>query len=451
MEFRDLKKQHEVSGQEIDREIKKGCRTVLQENKKVLIYLTGKADATFFYNEIESLIQAFDKVYVITYSDDPDTVKCIENKYNITITIIKMGVKSFFYCPAAVLSFSDSNIREELNYISTKYCGKTKIFCIGYALYYIIFAISVRKRIKQILEENKSCDAYLYSFWMSKAAFSLAMFEYKEYLNVRLVASRAHGYDLYEERNKANYLPFRKLIAQRLDKIFFISDNGKKYFQQYLKDRNLWANELDVIHMGVDNSDYIKSYRTKDEIVIASCSSVNKIKRLDIIIDFMQIMGSKINVRWLHIGDGGLMNEMENLADRKLRNMQVQFLRNVDNKKITGIYKENDVDFFINMSDSEGIPVSIMEALSSGIPVIARNVGGVSEIVNSSNGFLLESLDKNYLEDTADKIVRCFKDKEQYSCLSRNAVDIQREKFSREINNLKLIKGIKGELNKSNV
>ena len=32
---------------------------------------------------------------------------------------------------------------------------------------------------------------------------------------------------------------------------------------------------------------------------------------------------------------------------------------------------------FINMSDSEGVPVSIMEALSIGIPVIARAVGGI--------------------------------------------------------------------------
>ena len=44
----------------------------------------------------------------------------------------------------------------------------------------------------------------------------------------------------------------------------------------------------------------------------------------------------------------------------------------------------------MNVSESEGIPVSIMEASSFGIPVIATNVGGVGEIVeNGYNGLLL--------------------------------------------------------------
>lgn len=41
------------------------------------------------------------------------------------------------------------------------------------------------------------------------------------------------------------------------------------------------------------------------------------------------------------------------------------------------------------MSSSEGIPVSIMEATSFGIPTVALNVGGVGEIVNERNGMLL--------------------------------------------------------------
>ena len=48
------------------------------------------------------------------------------------------------------------------------------------------------------------------------------------------------------------------------------------------------------------------------------------------------------------------------------------------------------MDYFINLSDSEGIPVSIMEAMSVGIPIIARDVGGNREIVTNNNGCLLE-------------------------------------------------------------
>ena len=44
------------------------------------------------------------------------------------------------------------------------------------------------------------------------------------------------------------------------------------------------------------------------------------------------------------------------------------------------------VDLFLTVSANEGIPVSIMEAQSFGIPVIATDVGGISEIVNNVNG-----------------------------------------------------------------
>ena len=59
-----------------------------------------------------------------------------------------------------------------------------------------------------------------------------------------------------------------------------------------------------------------------------------------------------------------------------------------------------EVFFFVNVSESEGIPVSIMEAASFGIPIIATDVGGTSEIVDNSNGFLIEN-NKLIFEDVA--------------------------------------------------
>jgi glycosyltransferase involved in cell wall biosynthesis len=52
-------------------------------------------------------------------------------------------------------------------------------------------------------------------------------------------------------------------------------------------------------------------------------------------------------------------------------------------------YCGNPMDVFVNTSLSEGTPVSIMEAVSCGIPVIATAVGGNTEIVTSQNGILL--------------------------------------------------------------
>ena len=51
---------------------------------------------------------------------------------------------------------------------------------------------------------------------------------------------------------------------------------------------------------------------------------------------------------------------------------------------------KNYIDALINVSESEGLPFSMMEAISFGIPVIGTNVGGVKEIINNDTGILLE-------------------------------------------------------------
>jgi glycosyltransferase involved in cell wall biosynthesis len=66
----------------------------------------------------------------------------------------------------------------------------------------------------------------------------------------------------------------------------------------------------------------------------------------------------------------------------------------------------------MNLSITEGIPVSIMEAQSVGIPALVTKVGGTSEIVNKENGFLVDknfdvrdvvSIIKNYFEGDKKK------------------------------------------------
>ena len=56
------------------------------------------------------------------------------------------------------------------------------------------------------------------------------------------------------------------------------------------------------------------------------------------------------------------------------------------------IYRATPVDIFAHVSASEGLPFVIMEALSCGIPVLATDVGGISEVVDSSTGRLIPSV-----------------------------------------------------------
>jgi glycosyltransferase involved in cell wall biosynthesis len=69
--------------------------------------------------------------------------------------------------------------------------------------------------------------------------------------------------------------------------------------------------------------------------------------------------------------------------------VEIVFKGFVPNKEVELYYASNPVDIFINLSTIEGLPISIMEAISYGIPIIATDVGGTKEIVCKDVGMLL--------------------------------------------------------------
>jgi glycosyltransferase involved in cell wall biosynthesis len=127
---------------------------------------------------------------------------------------------------------------------------------------------------------------------------------------------------------------------------------------------------------------------------IVTCSSLIKLKRIDLIITALGNLRTDRKIVWNHFGEGHLQKEMKDLAQGMLghlKNIEYQFMGQIQNSELLKFYSENKIDLFINTSSSEGIPVSIMEAQSFGIPVIATDVGGVREIVVEGTGSVLSA------------------------------------------------------------
>ena len=92
------------------------------------------------------------------------------------------------------------------------------------------------------------------------------------------------------------------------------------------------------------------------------------------------------------------MRELQALIENKSKNLNVILTGYISNSDVKQLYMMNDFDLFVNMSLSEGIPVSIMEAISFGIPIIATNVGGNAEIVNDETQY--HHCQQSHHEDT---------------------------------------------------
>ena len=68
----------------------------------------------------------------------------------------------------------------------------------------------------------------IYSYWLQITAYAAVRLKQLEKLDDAFSISRTHGFDLYAERIKSNYLPFQGQLVERLDEIASISLDGKQ-------------------------------------------------------------------------------------------------------------------------------------------------------------------------------------------------------------------------------
>lgn len=110
-----------------------------------------------------------------------------------------------------------------------------------------------------------------------------------------------------------------------------------------------------------------------------------------------------LRIHWVHIGDGPERDSVEGCITSLPNNIRVTLTGNLSHDDVMNYYKEYSVNLFVNVSRSEGLPVSIMEVASFGIPIIATDVGGTSEIVDKSIGDLMP---EDFTKEQLEKLIR---------------------------------------------
>ena len=269
-------------------------------------------------------------------------------------------------------------------------------------------------------------DSVFYSYWHDYKALALAMLRCEHGC---VCVARAHRWDVFADKNQIPYLPFKHFILNNLSKIISISKAGKEYFESYV---GCCGDKVEVSFLGKINNRPPLLAKSSDETLICSCSNLIPVKQVDRIIEVLSMLEIS-NLHWVHFGDGPLRTELEAMAKKLLSNVKYEFRGIVPNNEILDFYASRHVDLFINLSSSEGIPVSIMEALSAGIPVVATNVGGTAEAVNDQNGFLI-SADFNSA-DVAQIITNYLNlNPAQQQQYRKNACDFWKDNFEAEKN-----------------
>lgn len=335
---------------------------------------------TFLESEVNFLAESFKKIWILPARsvwasrqrmDKIGLERELPNNFNLYYPKVRKVsdiVKGVQYCLSIrlVAKLSDSNapywVREKMAFREALKAGL------------------LIPHIKYILK-HKGFKSIGYSYWMSEAAIALAYCTRKKIL--AHFVSRCHGGDLYDEILSYPFRPYRQFICNYADYIIPISEHGRAY----LIDKGVPKEKIAVQRLGVKRGKCLASGSKDGCLRIVSCSNLIPVKRVDFIAEALANLRRPFS--WVHFGDGPEKERVMRIVSMFPSHGRVFFPGRISNSSVLQYYREQPVDVFINLSLSEGVPVSIMEALAHGIPCIATDVGGTSELVDDSCGILL--------------------------------------------------------------
>ncbi|MFZ1331227.1 MAG: glycosyltransferase, partial [Flavobacteriales bacterium] len=180
-------------------------------------------------------------------------------------------------------------------------------------------------------------------------------------------------------------IPYRAYQLDAADQLLVVSAPGVEHLRVTYPQH---AHKTMLTRLGTPDHG-LAPWAPSPTLRIASCSYLRKPKRVDLLVEALAHLDKP--VEWTHFGDGPDRETIQKAVDRLPANIRTHLRGNTSNADVLDWYATEPVDLFIHLSDSEGLPIALMEAASFGIPLLANDVGGVSEIVNGSTGCLLNS------------------------------------------------------------
>lgn len=203
----------------------------------------------------------------------------------------------------------------------------------------------------------------------------------------------AHGFHFYQGAPKINWLayyPVEKLCAKYTDVLITINKEDYKLAKNKMKAKKIVC----VPGVGIDLEKFanltVDKVQKREELdipsdafLLLSVGELNENKNHEIVIRALSKL-ENINVHYAIAGKGDLKEHLENIVEEQNIKDKVHLLgfRN----DVAELYKT--ADCFIHPSFREGLPVSIMEAMASGLPVICSTVRGNMDLVDKDGGWL---------------------------------------------------------------
>jgi colanic acid/amylovoran biosynthesis glycosyltransferase len=350
---------------------------------KNLLYFVDEIETPFVINDIRKVSTIYQKIFLFS-------INKIQKKELLPVNVVLIdayinwsqfkGTKILLFNFWSVMSIYLNECFDSKKFLPFK--KSVAVICSN-----IFKANEVLRHLNQLKLNYKEIDL-LYSFWFYDCIYLAWL---KRFIQSPIV-TRTHSGDLYEDHiSIRNKLLFRNFQMKNLNAIYPVSKMGTNYLQmKYPK----YKEKIKCIFLGSKNYNSLNPFNP-DELVMVSCASFRHHKRIHKIAEALLLVNSRVT--WYHFGNENLhtkdpkIPEYIELKSQVMKKPNVQFIPVgfTENEALMDFYKNTTVSFFISLSAAEGIPVSIMEAIGFGIPVLSTDVGGCAEIVNEQTGHLI--------------------------------------------------------------
>lgn len=238
------------------------------------------------------------------------------------------------------------------------------------------------------------------------------------------VVFTAHGWTFsggYSNVKLLFYQILENLLAPLTKKIICVSKHDLLIGRKFLP---LFKNKMVMIHNGISDTEKknIKQNFCNEELKIVMISRFCWPKDPFLLLESVNsLINDGLNIKLDFYGYGEYVNDLEKRIN-DCNKVNIRFMGEVEN--VIDILLDYDV--YSLTSDKEGLPIGIIEALRSGLPILVSDVGGNSECVND-NGYLVKKQD---VEDCKEKIRKLYDERNNLAKLGQNSRKIFEEEFS---------------------
>lgn len=280
---------------------------------------------------------------------------------------------------AQVLSIYDSQIFPKFNFVANSCDGPllVRFFYMIYGFLHFIIKLSFSKRIKIVHIHTSSNNGFLRSSFYIKVSKAFR----------KKILIHIHGGGFKDYYNKKSL--FVKRYLNMCDGIISLSTSWKQFFTDIVS-TNVYIIPNVINEPVVDNNVQEAERRLHMLFLGDICKEKGIFDLVDIISKNYDTFDGRVVV---HVCGLGNVNELMSIvAENKLDNV-VKYEGWVCGKKKIDLL--NLCDIFILPSYYEGMPISIIEAMSYQMPIISSAIGGIPELVrNNYNGCLITPGDK---------------------------------------------------------